>query len=100
MHTRDKKNLLFDKEPITRRKQKLEYLNCQILQCRKDKLEYERKIKLMENDFREHEVLFENKHVTDEHLLAREKSEALKINEYKEFYKMEMLKRNEEEAEK
>lgn len=53
----------------------------------------------MAHDFQEHEDKVFSKHIADENLLNRENSEALKVNKYKELYKMEILKKEEEQHE-
>jgi len=100
MEHRDKMNLLSEREPVPKRMKKLEFLHCQILQCRKDKLEFEREIRLSELVFQEHEKRFVGERAANANELHREKSEALRVNEYKELYKMEMLKKEEEQREK
>ncbi|CDW74957.1 UNKNOWN [Stylonychia lemnae] len=100
MRSRDKKLLLDEQEPIPKRKQKLDFLNNQIAQCHKDKLEYEREIRIMENDFLIHERHYSSKQISDENFFRKEKNAAIVINKYKELYKMEKIKREEEEAER
>ena len=45
---RDKRNLLFEREPIPRRKAKLLFLEQQIAQSQKDRGEYLREIKVLD----------------------------------------------------
>lgn len=68
----------------------------QIKQCQKDKYEYFREIRLMESDFKEQMDKQDSKHISDAYFLAREKHEALDIAKYKELYKMEQLKKEQE----
>eukprot|EP00347_Sterkiella_histriomuscorum_P022478 403338339 len=100
MKSRDKKILLCEQEPIPDKKAKLEFYHSQILQCRKDKLEYEREIRIMENDFKDHEIKYQSKYISDENFFNKEVKQAHEVKKYKELYKMEMLKKEEEESEK
>ena len=50
----------------------------------------------MEANFQEHMDKQESKQISDAYFLAREKHEALDIAKYKELYKMEQLKKEQE----
>ena len=54
----------------------------------------------MENDFRIHERYYSSKQISDENFFKKEKCAAIVVNKYKELYKMEKIKREEEEAER
>ena len=60
-------------------------------------MEYDKEMRNMQLVFKTMVERLQSKHITDENVLAKEKHEALKVNEYKELYKMEKIKREEEE---
>ena len=97
---RDKQMLLCEKEPIARRKGKLQYVSEQMAQCEKDRLEYVREMKMMEKDFKQYVSQFESLFLNERNLVERENKEALETNQYKELYKMEIMKREEEHMER
>eukprot|EP00347_Sterkiella_histriomuscorum_P011149 403373574 len=100
MKSRDKKILLCEQEPIPDKKARLEFYHSQILQSRKDKLEYEREIRIMENDFKDHEIKYQSKYISDENFFNKEVKQAHEVKYYNELYKMKMLKKEDEESEK
>lgn len=51
----------------------------------------------MENDFKEHEIKYHSKYIADENYFEKEKRQAEQVKRYKELYKMEMIKKEEEE---
>lgn len=93
---RDKKDLLYEREPIPKRKAKLEFLSGQIRSSVMGKLEYVREIKMMQGDFNRIVTEYDEKAITGNNILVKETQEVLEINQYFELHKMEILRKEEE----